>query len=117
MSLYVKNMTMPANCTDCEFRKRATHEYISDCSKCPFSGEDTPVLQRRQDCPLIDVPTHGRLIDADVLIEQNRYLRYDPSHHEEGSWDAGWCTGFNAGAAHATEHAVYAHTIIAADSE
>lgn len=65
----------------------------------------------------VPVPAHGRLIDADALIESNKYLRYNPAECEEGSYDEGWAVGFNAGARHATEHAVYAHTIIEAEGK
>ena len=68
MSILIKGMEMPDNCTDCWFRKIARHEYLSDCQLCPFTGDTTPYLTRDKKCPLIPVPPHGRLIDADALI-------------------------------------------------
>ena len=66
MSILI-NMEMPDNCTDCWFRKTARHEYLSDCQLCPFTEDTTPYLTRDKKCPLVPVPPHGRLVDADKL--------------------------------------------------
>ena len=63
-----------------------------DCCKCPFNcyglclanrsklSVDKCVKSRHSDCPLVEVPTpHGRLIDADALME----CRLEPNHYEE----------------------------------
>lgn len=67
MGIYLPNMEMPKDCTECWFRKTARHEYLSDCQICPFTGETTPYTKRKDNCPLVPVPPHGDLIDRDVL--------------------------------------------------
>ena len=71
MSVIVKNMEMPKNCSDCPLNY--------DQMACKVTGtrwwSDTMVLmnfdsckERLHDCPLIELPPHGRLIDADELV-------------------------------------------------
>ena len=70
MSVIVKNMEMPKNCSGCPLNY--------DQMACKVTGtrwwSDTMVLmgfdsdkERLYDCPLIELPPHGRLIDADEL--------------------------------------------------
>ena len=46
MGVYIKDFEMPKNCFICPFKN------LEICD---------------EDCPLIEVPPHGRLIDADAL--------------------------------------------------
>ena len=60
------NITMPKTCEVCpcnddNWRCGATKEYFDYDDMCE---------RRRADCPLIEVPPHGRLIDADALINE-----------------------------------------------
>lgn len=66
------NMEMPMNCCRCPC---ADLEYY-DCNLMPGTGisSDRKSGKRRDDCPLIPVPDHGRLIDADALCETLRKL-------------------------------------------
>lgn len=66
MGIYIKGMEMPTSCGFCPMR------YNSDLGDACFL--DTPYIeiateyQKRPDnCPLIPVSPHGRLIDADEL--------------------------------------------------
>lgn len=65
--VYIK-MEMPTSCDDCRMSNgiycyaALDNEYIST---------DTPKV-RPSNCPLIPVPEHGRLIDADALRESIR---------------------------------------------
>lgn len=70
MSILIKGMEMPTDCTECWFRKTARHEYLVDCQICPFTGDTTPYTKRKDNCPLVPVPKHGRLIDADALMDE-----------------------------------------------
>ena len=55
MSILIKGMEMPKNCTGCPI-----------CCGLPYQYRDEK--GRRPDCPLVEIPTpHGRLIDADEL--------------------------------------------------
>jgi len=65
MGIYLSNMEMPKGCASCPF-------YDDECFgayKCDAVqswGSDT---ERASGCPLVPVPSHGRLIDADALAE------------------------------------------------
>ena len=73
MSILIKGMEMPTNCTECWFRKTARHEYLVDCQICPFTGDTTPYTKRKDNCPLGPVPLHGRLIikDGEIIEQQS----------------------------------------------
>ena len=69
MSILIKGMEMPTSCDDCEFCKRDISSYDWCCI--PMTNErskplDEPVLKPDW-CPLVPVPKHGRLIDADAF--------------------------------------------------
>ena len=53
MSVLIKGMEMPENCKDCRFHGRGFC-FLAD-------------LKDNGNCPLVEVPPHGRLIDADKL--------------------------------------------------
>ena len=67
MSVLIKGMKMPTSCSECALNY--------DCFKCIVTG--TPFFDhehnfddettRLDNCSLVPVPKHGRLIDADVL--------------------------------------------------
>jgi len=76
MSILIKGMEMPKNCWDCP---------LINTNPCACKGYSTAlehVTDRHADCPLVPVPPHGRLIDADALREdwlengENEYV-YD----------------------------------------
>lgn len=79
--ILIKNIELPKSCEDCPFMKKVCdiyctdkktgvktpYHYINSCSLTgsrfdPFS-DDSP-----EPCPLIPVPEHGKLIDADELL-------------------------------------------------
>jgi len=67
MGVYIKGMKMPESCYVCPFC-----DYVS--ARCdavkgnPYTPESR--YEKRADfCPLVPVPDHGRLIDADALCE------------------------------------------------
>lgn len=81
MSILIKGMEMPKDCLACRFR---------DGAWCIALGTDNwrsayntaPKGERLPDCPLVKVPEHGRLIDADALEaywkpDHNRYFDAD----------------------------------------
>lgn len=74
MSVLIKGMEMPKHCRNCKF-SYFTHGISM---KCLFISEACKIKGRLSNCPLVAVPTpHGRLIDADRLmevIEKNSYL-------------------------------------------
>lgn len=75
MTVYIKGMEMPKDCTEC------TLSYL-DKFGYPHCGVTKLVIsygKTKGDCPLTEVPEpHGRLIDADRAIED--YANYGISH-------------------------------------
>lgn len=80
--IYIKGMEMPKNCSECAFcGYYGNGEHMCDIRDKAVEYESAKT-SRRDDCPLIPVPDHGRLIDADALREdwlengENEYV-YD----------------------------------------
>lgn len=68
MSLYVPNIKLPPSCFLCPFSSKIDPENIL----CEVSGETFEERffhfdNRKEDCPLIELGAHGRLIDGDKL--------------------------------------------------
>lgn len=63
MGVYI-NMEMPKSCPECPLADEIVH--------CPLTGKtyNWGLIERASDCPLVNVPPHGRLIDADA-VERN----------------------------------------------
>ena len=64
MSILIKGMEMPKSCGFCPFENHTDNGY-----ECRINGCLTEYQKRPPDCPLALVPPHGRLIDADALID------------------------------------------------
>ena len=72
MSVLIKGMEMPKSCGDCNFYYVDYEEGTANClaTSCYVQPHHYHKDNRDPDCPLVEVPTpHGRLIDADKLIE------------------------------------------------
>ena len=82
MSILIKGMEMPKNCNECALE--------TDYGACGYydlyvtGGKDSDWRKRRDDCPLIELPPHGRLIDADALMEN---AQYKGTHDIVTAWD------------------------------
>ena len=67
MSVLIKGMEMPKDCARCQF---------GDGYACFATGyivqDEEWETKRASFCPLIQLPPHGRLIDADALITDVR---------------------------------------------
>ena len=72
MSVLVKGMKMPKNCMLCSFCVEEADPRNGEM--CLVTGKLMPPCnhERLDDCPLIQVPQHGRLIDADALLADVR---------------------------------------------
>ena len=76
MSVLIKGMKMPKNCKECPFCKWSNHYQIYVCfdgtryTEIFFDGKhptESALRSRRADnCPMTELPPHGRLIDGDV---------------------------------------------------
>lgn len=71
MSVIVKNMKMPQNCYECRFMESIQRVDGDERFIClAFLKEITDLKERLDTCPLIELPDHGRLIDADKVIAE-----------------------------------------------
>lgn len=61
MSVLIKGMEMPKSCFDCTME--------SVCNRWALHDAEWQKTNRDEDCPLVPVPEHGRLIDADTLTK------------------------------------------------
>jgi len=66
MSILIKDMKMPKNCAQCLLKASCIHRIYMD--------------ERPSDCPLIELPKHGRLIDGDALIVKVREELLSPQN-------------------------------------
>ena len=74
MSVLVKGMEMPKCCAGCDAEEYYENSYGDECGFfCPFGDKaytsETRELKRLDDCPIIPIPPHGRLIDADAVFD------------------------------------------------
>ena len=87
MSIIIKGMEMPKNCSDCLLNY--------DQMMCIVTGtrwwSDTMVLmdfdsakERLHDCPLVELPPHGRLGDLDKLMTE--FMDSDLDHLQRDDW-------------------------------
>ena len=71
MSVYIRGMEMPKSCAECPVNLYFCHHGYK------YLLEHMELYDRRADeCPIIEVPPHGRLVDADVLAEEHRVRAY-----------------------------------------
>lgn len=84
MSVLIKGMEMPTSCLK---------------GGCPLDGfscqlwedkywsrVDSPEKMRHRNCPLIELPDHGDLIDRDALMESLADWQYTESPQEGSNW-------------------------------
>ena len=64
MSVLIKGMKMPKNCEDCKISVPIGLLGVGVIQHCPLFQR----VADEDECPLIELPPHGRLIDADALI-------------------------------------------------
>lgn len=84
MSILIKGMEMPESCFYCPFvEKTNPDEYV-----CMARNEEFSLVfgHRDKDCPLVEIPPHDRLIDADAFEESISTLLQFPSDLVNGQW-------------------------------
>ncbi len=79
MSILIKGMEMPKTCWDCA----CSNYYESiDEAMCDITDEQLDYMlwkcERHPDCPLIELPPHGDLVDRNELLAE-----YDRQHEGE----------------------------------
>ena len=65
MSIIVKGMEMPKNCDECPCYYETEGAWRNECEV--LGKEYIADDYRPEWCPLVELPPHGRLIDADAL--------------------------------------------------
>ena len=80
MSVLIMGMEMPKSCYKCPLIRRDGMDIVCPVAHERFSVTDVNILDYRLvNCPLIPIPPHCRLIDADALIADNagKWTVYD----------------------------------------
>lgn len=76
MSIYIPGMEMPKTCFNCALSHRVQHDITLECLATPhkyrIDFQTAETCRCAEICPLVPVPDHGRLIDADAL-KKNAY--------------------------------------------
>ena len=78
MSILIKGLIMPHCCDVCGFSEWSNLHQTAVCKvnyyKPCFADHSNEFLKRRSDsCPLIEIPAHGRLIDASYKVDMPFY--------------------------------------------
>lgn len=88
MSILIKGMGMPESCEDCSAQIIDPTGGASGCAVnhsiiLRKRGEERPA-----ECPLVEVPKHGRLIDGDALRAKMYHEAFE-TDSELQRWDSG----------------------------
>lgn len=69
MSILIKGMGMPTRCGDCPCAYSTEGAYWDTCQAVDDQNDIEQFWKsgRPEWCPLVEIPPHGRLIDADAL--------------------------------------------------
>lgn len=66
--ILIKGMEMPKCCGVCPLRVDGLHTF--QCMRLLGRAYTYELAEQRQeDCPLVEIPPHGRIIDADLAIK------------------------------------------------
>ena len=92
MGVYIPNLEIPTSCFDCPVSHPALGNLGAAILGCPLIGKtlSAPFCEekRMDNCPLVPVPPHGRLIDADAL-RQTMYHEAFETDSPMQKWDSG----------------------------
>lgn len=93
MSVLIQGMEMPERCTECplfayneKIRWMDGGRYTEGAYCCIMTGQLIDNTQREEHCQLVEIPPHGRLIDADELAGCLATLLQFPSNLVNGQW-------------------------------
>ena len=73
MGVYIKGMEMPTTCAKCPLGHINAKKYVIECyAEYPTKLFDYDLARHSTNpfCPLVPVPDHGRLVDADDVALQ-----------------------------------------------
>lgn len=82
MSVLIKGMTIPPNCFMCNLSYMKGERLF-----CSVTREEVIRAKRAIECPIIEIPPHGDLIDRDALIKSldelcNRVCQYSKAQRK-----------------------------------
>ncbi len=117
MSVIIRGMKMPKNCTECPFfiKSNSPKYPFVDCKIIGRLGSVFNCIGIPVDCPLVELPPHGRLIDADELTDRlerrennsigqaHAYYRFAKAWVDEGKTVIEAEAGSGGGGDHAEE--------------
>ena len=63
MSVLINGMKMPKMCATC-------FAYVLEDDYCDILHKEVYYAERDSDCPLVEIPLHGRLIDQDAYRDE-----------------------------------------------
>ena len=86
MSILIHGMEMPKSCAECKLSTRMHHGELV-CKMLNTYADD---LCLESDCPLIEVPEHGRLIDADSFKDTLDYYIREAEWGDDVNKVLGW---------------------------
>ncbi len=80
MGVYIPGIEIPTWCENCAIFDLEMDE-CALIGKTPWSWEDetgiSTIHRRPGNCPLIEIPAHGRLVDADTMQEEWYRLNFN----------------------------------------
>ena len=82
MSILIRGMEMPKACWECPLKVHLYQQLWCTPSNKVINREDN--TEREPDCPLVEVPPHGRLVDGDVLMTE--VMDSDLDHLQRDDW-------------------------------
>ena len=94
MGVYIKGMEMPTRCGRCDMRiPTYLDDGMFDHYECCITAAIIDNLgEKMEDCPLVPVPPHGRLIDANALmLKILDYIEEYSDVDEKGWHNLKWC--------------------------
>lgn len=81
MSILIKGMEMPQGCFYCICNKHLDPDTdMCILTREAFDSTFRVIEHRRDNCPLVSVPPHGRLGDLDALAQQIEHERFHHTH-------------------------------------
>ena len=74
--ILIKGMEMPSCCENCRFNQFYDAKHWTTWNFCMFLDKDTDDAgnNRLADCPLVALPSHGRLIDLDAYLKASENM-------------------------------------------
>ena len=85
MSILIRGMEMPKNCQECGL-------YIEGACYAKGYRDYRSIMDtaKPDDCPLVELPPHGRLIDVDEPMTKISTMMQEPDYQHEGeNWMVG----------------------------